>query len=234
MLTRMLNQMVEQEARKQEIIKFTNGAVLQPNLPLNKADSSTSNPQLDYIGYYWLSDTNRHSDPMYENNDPNQRCVGYVYDWTKVASYPDDDFAELYTAGWNLVDTQYGGGEALVNGPLDGTCQSGNVYIQAKVGPYWEPYYDLYDEDGWYMWNNYVIVYCSEGPVGMGEADYVGYVSVQAESKTQYYVGTGGYYGPFNWLYVFCWTPPYLPSNYYPHIYNSVYIDTAFVWGSNP
>jgi hypothetical protein len=162
------------------------------------------------------------------------KLIGRIDNPPNLADPPDDSYADLLTCGWDQIDPEYGGGEVLANGPLTTTIQSGQVYIQAKVGSYWDPSVDLYDEYGWYTWINHVIVYVSYGLVGMGDATFVGYVSVQETSKTQYYVDPAGESGPFNYIYIFCWTPPWYLIDYFPHEYNNVLIDTGFVWGYHP
>jgi len=231
-LSLILDEIVQQEARNQETIKASNGAVLHPSMPKDAININRARIQPDYVGYYWINDITGTSDIKYDYSTWD--VVGEIDDATNLVGGPDDYYANLLTCGWDQVDPDLGGGEALASCTLDGTCQSGQIYIQAEVGPRYDSGLDLYDGYGWYEWQNWVIVCVSDGPVGMGDATYVGCVSVQDTSKTQYFVGYAGEGGPFNYIYVFCWTPPWYPNDYYPHIYNSVLIDTAFAWGSNP
>ena len=145
--------------------------------------------------------------------------------------YQDNNCAEFFTAGWDLVDTEHGGGEACANGPLTGTFSNGYVYIKAKTGPLWDPSTTLTDEHGSYAWENWVMVYVSDGDVPMGQATYVGRVSVQSTTLTQYTVGYVS--GGFNRIHISCWTPPWAPQDYSPHSYNDVLIDTAYVYGAS-
>jgi hypothetical protein len=165
---------------------------------------------------------------MYDHN--NWEIVGSISDPTNLEGPPDDGYAYFMTCGWDQVDPETGGGEACANGPLDRTVQSGQVYIQAATGPFGIGY--GVDGYGLYGWCNYVIVWVSDGY--SGTQNFVGWVMVDQFSKTQYYVGPAGAYGYFNYISISCWTPPWEPVDYYPHIYNNVLIDTAFVWGSNP
>jgi hypothetical protein len=125
----------------------------------------------------------------------------------------------------------YGGGEALANGPLAHQVQAGAVYIQAKTGPLWSFSTSLQDQYGWYMWQNYVMVYVSKVLLGWGTQPMLVMFRCK-QHQTTYTVGYTN--GAFDRIYVSCWTPPWSPTNYYPHSYNDVLVDTALVYGSNP
>ena len=222
-LALILNEMVQQETLKQEIIKSTNGAVLHPTF----LQESSNNIQPDYVGYYWISSIAHVSPPMY---DVNGKLVGRIrYHQNLVVA--DGKYAEFMTCGWNKDYNKPKGGEACANGPLTRTCQSGSVYVQGWRGALTYPPTG-YDQDGYYKWENYIIVWVSYGYTSYPH--YVAYVQVLASSNTAYYVGPAGAYGAFNYIYITSWTPPWYPQDYSPHAYNDVYLDTAFVWGSNP
>ena len=222
-LALILNEMVQQETLKQEIIKSTKGAVLNPPI----IQDSSTNLQPDYVGYYRISSINQISEPM---KDVNGELIGQISNPQNLVG-ADGRYAEFMTRGWNKNYAHPEGGEACANGPLTGTCQSGQVYVQGWRGALTYPP-NGFDEDGEYEWRNYIFVWVSYGYTS--NPHYVGYVQVLASSNTAYYVGPAGSYGVFNYIYLSSWTPPWYPQDYSPHIYNDVYLDTAFVWGSNP
>lgn len=223
-LNSILNEMVQQEALKQDIIKSTNGAVLNP--PLLK--SSSANIQPNYVGYYWINNIAYSSPNTIDSRDGT--VVGKVTNPQNLR-VADGVPGELMTRGWNNNTNNPVSGEACANGPLTGTCQSGSVYVQGWRGPLSSPPTGT-DRDGAYAWQNYVYVWVSNGFVT--NPHYVGSVQVLATSNTAYYVGPAGAYGYFNYIYFCCATQAWYPIPYSPHSYADVYVDTAYVWGSNP
>jgi hypothetical protein len=222
----LLNEMVQQEALKQGIIKSTNGAVLNPPL----LESSFGGIQPNYVGYYWISNIAWISPPTIDirYNWPVGSVTNDPYNTLRTA---DGTFGRLYTCGWNNNQSHPVSGEALANGPLTGTCQSGSVYVQGKRGIRYVPGIQ-YDDDGAYRWDNYVYVWVSDGYVP--NPHYVGSAQITATSNTAVYAGPAGAYGYFNYIYFGCATPAWYPTPYSPHSYADVYCDTAFVYGSNP
>ena len=103
----------------------------------------------------------------------------------------------------------------MANGPLDGTCWGGPVFVKAMMGDL-SYYLYGYDEYGLYAWCNYVVVYVSDGYVGFEDQQFVGYIQVDDTSITEQYVGPA--IGQNNYIWIFTFTPAWEPYPYSPHI----------------
>ncbi|MCW4018722.1 MAG: hypothetical protein NWF00_08635 [Candidatus Bathyarchaeota archaeon] len=198
-LTRIRNQMIEQEKIKQDRIASTKGAVLSLELP--------DSPLLDWPPVYsWLS-TVEFTSP-YES-------YGYIEDADEMIGSSDNSFAHLHTDDWNYDEGDPMGGEAFAGGYTYGGWASGDFYVQGKRGAHWQS-----------GWQNYVMLYTSNNiNAPFGQWNYLGYASVDSSSSTEVYIGTS--YSTWTCIAIMCWTPPPYPTPYEPLVRNCVLIDNV-------
>jgi len=215
-LKRILNEMVQQEALKQEIIKSTNGAILNSPLIQDTVGGimPLSLPFYRFNNIAWVSPDTKEI--------VTNKVVGHVGNPNNVI-YGDYVPARFTCTGWNQDYNHPVSGEAIVNGPLTGTC-SGSVRVQGWKAATNSSGYDQY---GAWIWQNAVYVWASYGFVS--NPHYIGYVFVTASSNTNYYVGSTTPYGPVNYLYVACTSLAWYPDWYSPHWYADVNLDTVFI-----
>jgi hypothetical protein len=94
--------MVQQEQINAQI-RATNSTTSQLSLQSSAAEKIRVTP--NYVGYYYISDTDGVSIDTHEHDNVNERLVGHVSDPNNLEMYSDNNYARFYTAGWDLVDT---------------------------------------------------------------------------------------------------------------------------------
>jgi hypothetical protein len=106
---------------------------------------------------------------------------------------------------------------------MSDSIENGNYYIVAAKGPTGDSKSQGLLADFPFAWVNYVILW---GSYNYQSMDYIGYTQVHCDDLTEIFVGFS--YTTYNVLAISCWTPPWYPQDYNPHIYNSVYIDAVY------
>jgi hypothetical protein len=228
-LNLLLHQMVQQNALNAKLFQSHPELTHVPPFETNSASSKASSVMPMWGDIHYLNDVRQYSPVMYE--EEHHLPIGWV-------NYPHNietgSYTEMHTRGWKhdyWRSPDCIGGESCINGYLNGEAYYAFIYVQGKSGSTIQGNYYGTDGDGDYYWCNYAIVYQSydesEYP------DYVGYAAIQSDSG-DVAVCVGGAVGPFNYVWIAFWTPPYYPTDYSPHLYNDVWLDGVFAWNYYP
>ncbi len=197
-------QWAQQNQHNQQVIKDTNGAVLNFS-------------QLDSLYGCYLSNIPAGYTSPYES-------YGYIQDPDRMIGQIDYNFAYLLTDGWNEhYDPSAMGGESFAMGYMQ-TYYSGDIYIFAEPGP---------DTGSNPPWENVVLV-CGSNDINTPFLQWIplGYAVVDnPEHAAWYFVGNTDQ--QFSCISIMCFTPPRWPDDYppphqWPDWFNSVKIDSVY------
>jgi hypothetical protein len=206
-LKRIRTEILTQLERNEELIKSTNGAILQPPL--------TDDVTFNYLTY------DSCSDDLHNYYYPEQyQLVAWVEDgWELDGPYQDGYYARL--AAINFGVNWWG--EALTHCLTDGTLNDGYIYARAKKGPmtgsWWYP-----DEWG-YEWCNYLIAEIAYNPDDMWDWHFVYYAQVFSSSASTYFLGDTSSFGPFNHVSI----STMCPYDWYPIERSDIWVDQAWI-----
>jgi hypothetical protein len=214
-LKRIRSQMIQQEKIKQEMIKSTNGAILDWSDFTKVTTKDTFTRYVTDITY---------ASPDTQYPVPPYTIIGKIENEDLIeGSYPDGSCAYLEATGYYEYPPgsgQWHSGEAISRGDLDDLAY-GNTHIgvYAKEGPLTgtEPLLP------YAIWKNYLIVMVAYNPSSMWDWNYIGYVQVFSDTVQGFYIGST------DLTYDEISITTYCPANCYPIEKSSVYVDCAQV-----
>jgi hypothetical protein len=211
-LKRIRAQIVSQLEWNEEMIKSTNGAVLQK--PPAGYRTTFTHVTVDQ----W---TDKGINPYYPDPWDEISWVENPYDLGGQSS--DGECTRLVAI--NFFNDWWG--EALthchpVEAPL---LYGGGIYADAKKGPLTGQEIYPYDYEG--EWCNYLIAMVALDPVSMWDWNFVGYAPVFSSSITTYYLGDSYNFAPYNHVSI----STACPGNWYPIERNDVLVDFVEIIG---
>jgi hypothetical protein len=194
-LKRIRTEILNQLERNEELIKSTNGAILQPQL--------TDDVTFNYLTYDSCS-----PEQYNDQYPPSYQKVAWVENGSDLdGPYQDGYYARLAALNWGQ-DNMWG--EALTHCHTEDTLYDGYIYARAKkgvlTGSWWYP-------DQWgYEWCNYLIAEIALDPDDLWDWHFVYYAQVFSSSGSTYFLGDTTSFGEFNHVSIstmcpYDWTP---------------------------